>query len=55
MKHKDLHYPPLPDFGGLSDALVRYSRLATEFGHDGEADELLRRYTRQARAIVGRS
>ena len=43
MKHKDLHYPPLPDFAELSDALVRYSRLATEFGYDGEAAEVLRR------------
>jgi ADP-ribosylglycohydrolase len=41
MKQKDLHYPAFPDIANLSDALFRYSRLATELGHAKESEEIL--------------
>jgi hypothetical protein len=28
MKAKDLRYPPMPAYAGMTDALLRYSRLA---------------------------
>ena len=41
VKKKALHYPVLPDFPKLADALLRYSRLAAEFGYADQAKEIL--------------
>ena len=42
MKQEDLHYPPMPDLSELNDALLRYSRLAAEFGNSDESQALLK-------------
>jgi ADP-ribosylglycohydrolase len=41
MNRKELCYPVLPDFSKLADALLRYSRLAAEFGYGDEAKVIL--------------
>jgi ADP-ribosylglycohydrolase len=43
MKKVNLNYPTLPDFVNISDTLLRYSRLAAEFGYSKEAGEILQR------------
>ncbi|HZG86021.1 ADP-ribosylglycohydrolase family protein [Paenibacillus sp.] len=43
MKLQHLKYPDLPNFHELTDALLRYSRLAAEFGYDQEAGDIIRR------------
>ncbi|GAB4517287.1 MAG: hypothetical protein Kow0047_29050 [Anaerolineae bacterium] len=54
MKRKDLRYPALPDFPGLTDALIRYSRLAAEFGYADEAKEILSQVEKTLRGSVER-
>ena len=54
MKQNDLQYPTMPDFTQLTDALLRYSRLAAEFGYIEESTALLQQVEKTMNSSIDR-